>query len=78
MLLEESVDEETVFTSGNLLLDKLTVVSKPMIRLGDGLIVVVVDWKCFYWKENVPMWNELTLEGEIVWNPSVSHRKEKI
>jgi len=31
------------------------------------------DWECFRWRESVPMWLKgLTLEGEIVRNPSVS------
>jgi len=30
-------------------------------------------WECFRWKRSVPMWLKgLTLEGEIVRNPSVS------
>ncbi|KOM37939.1 hypothetical protein LR48_Vigan03g132100 [Vigna angularis] len=48
-----------------------------------GLLVVVVGWECFHWRGSVPMWKGLTLEGEIVGNPTVSlsptlDRNEKI
>ncbi|KOM55157.1 hypothetical protein LR48_Vigan10g104900 [Vigna angularis] len=48
-----------------------------------GLLVVVVGWQCFRWRGSVPMWKGLTLEGEIVGNPSVSSnptldRNEKV
>jgi len=41
--------------------------------MNDGTRMDIRGWKCFRWKESVPMWLKgITLMGEMVKNPSVS------